>query len=96
MPATAPPRSPRAIATSRRLPHDFGVFWFGDAVSLVGRQLTNVPRHSANLLLVQSFKLGGNAATAGAGLNYVGEREGSVAPVDPSTSSNCRPTRRSS
>jgi len=51
-------------------------------VSLVGRQLPNVPRHSANLLLVQSFKLGGNAATAGAGLNYVGEREGSVAPVN--------------
>ena len=52
-------------------------------VSLVGRQLPNVPRHSANLLLVQSFKLGGEAATAGVGLNYVGEREGSVAPVNP-------------
>lgn len=52
-------------------------------VSLVGRQLPNVPRHSANLMLVQSFQLGGNAATAGVGLNYVGEREGSVAPVNP-------------
>lgn len=48
---------------------------------LVGRQLANVPRHSANVMLVQAFKLGGNAATAGVGLNYVGEREGAVAPV---------------
>lgn len=48
---------------------------------LVGRQLANVPRHSANLMLVQAFKLGGNAATAGLGLNYIGEREGAVAPV---------------
>lgn len=48
---------------------------------LVGRQLANVPRHSANLLLVQAFQLGGNAATAGVGLNYVGEREGAVAPT---------------
>ncbi len=52
-------------------------------VSLVGRQLPNVPKHSANLMLVQSFQLGGNAATAGFGLNYVGAREGSVAPVNP-------------
>lgn len=48
---------------------------------LVGRQLANVPRHSANLMLVQAFKLGGNAATVGAGLNYTSEREGAVAPV---------------
>ncbi len=48
---------------------------------LVGRQLANVPRHSANVMLVQAFKLGGNAATAGVGLNYIGEREGAVAPV---------------
>jgi iron complex outermembrane receptor protein len=48
---------------------------------LVGRQLANVPRHSANLMLVQAFKLGGNSATAGLGLNYIGEREGAVAPV---------------
>ncbi|MFT7772784.1 TonB-dependent siderophore receptor [Roseateles sp.] len=48
---------------------------------LVGRQLANVPRHSANLMLVQAFKLGGNAATAGVGLNYVGQREGAVAPL---------------
>ncbi|HEY1128043.1 MAG TPA: TonB-dependent siderophore receptor [Roseateles sp.] len=48
---------------------------------LVGRQLANVPRHSANLMLVQAFKLGGNAATAGVGLNYIGEREGAVAPL---------------
>lgn len=50
---------------------------------LVGRQTANVPRHSANLMLVQAFKLGDNAATVGAGLNYVGEREGAVAPVVP-------------
>jgi iron complex outermembrane recepter protein len=50
---------------------------------LVGRQTANVPRHSANLMLVQAFKLGDNSATVGAGLNYVGEREGSVAPVVP-------------
>lgn len=31
-------------------------------VSLVGRQLPNVPRHGANLLLVQAFKLGGSYA----------------------------------
>lgn len=50
---------------------------------LVGRQLANVPRHSANVLLVQAFTLGGNSATAGVGLNYIGEREGAVAPVVP-------------
>jgi len=48
---------------------------------LVGRQLANVPRQSANLMLVQAFKFGGNSATAGVGLNYIGEREGAVAPV---------------
>jgi iron complex outermembrane recepter protein len=48
---------------------------------LVGRQLTNVPKHSANLMLVKSFALMGNATTLGLGLNYVGEREGAVAPT---------------
>lgn len=48
---------------------------------LVGRQLANVPRHSGNLMLVQAFALGGNAATAGVVLNYTGAREGAVAPL---------------
>jgi iron complex outermembrane receptor protein len=50
---------------------------------LVGRQSANVPRHSANLLLVKSFLLGGNPASFGGGLNYIGEREGAVAPLVP-------------
>lgn len=49
-------------------------------VSLVGRQLANVPKHSATVLLIQAFKLGDGMATLGGGLSYVGEREGSVAP----------------
>jgi len=48
---------------------------------LVGRQSANVPKHSANLLLVQAFELGGKGASFGGGLNYVGQREGSVAPL---------------
>ncbi|HEX2010183.1 MAG TPA: TonB-dependent siderophore receptor [Roseateles sp.] len=48
---------------------------------LVGRQLANVPRHSANVMLVKSFALAGNNATLGLGLNYIGEREGAVAPL---------------
>ncbi|WP_082532819.1 TonB-dependent siderophore receptor [Pelomonas sp. Root1237] len=48
---------------------------------LVGRRLANVPRQSANLMLVQAFLLGANSATLGAGINHVGEREGAVAPL---------------
>ncbi|MCX2861085.1 TonB-dependent siderophore receptor [Paucibacter sp. PLA-PC-4] len=48
---------------------------------LLGRQLANVPKHSANLMLVKSFSLWGNAATLGLGLNHVGKREGAVAPL---------------
>ncbi len=48
---------------------------------LVGRQLANVPRHSASLLLVQGFALGSGRATAGIGLNVVASREGAVAPL---------------
>ena len=48
---------------------------------LVGRQLANVPRQSGNLMLVQAFKLDANSATAGIGVNYIGEREGAVAPL---------------
>jgi predicted MFS family arabinose efflux permease len=40
MPTTAPPRTP--ATTTHRLPHDFAVFWFGDAVSLVGTSTTSV------------------------------------------------------
>lgn len=50
-------------------------------VFLVGRQLANVPRHSANLLLVRAFALGAGQATAGIGLNAVSRREGAVAPL---------------
>jgi iron complex outermembrane receptor protein len=50
---------------------------------LVGRQLTNVPKHSANVMLVQAFTLGGNASTLGVGVNYVSAREGAVAPIVP-------------
>lgn len=50
-------------------------------VSLVGRQLANVPKHSATVLMIQSFKLAGGAASIGGGVNYVGAREGSVAPL---------------
>ncbi|WP_049623483.1 TonB-dependent siderophore receptor [Frateuria defendens] len=49
-------------------------------VSLVGRQNADVPKHSANLFLVKQFQLGGKAASLGGGVNYVGRREGSVAP----------------
>lgn len=48
---------------------------------LVGRQSANVPRHSANLMLVKSLLIAGNAASLGGGLNYIGEREGAVAPL---------------
>lgn len=48
---------------------------------LVGRQLANVPRHSATLLLVQAFGLGGGQATAGVGVTLASRREGAVAPV---------------
>lgn len=49
-------------------------------LSLVGRQLANVPRHGGSVLLIkqmQAFSLGG-------GVQYVGEREGSVAPYSTS------------
>ena len=48
---------------------------------LVGRQLANVPRHSANVLLVRGFALGAGRATAGIGLNLASRREGAVAPL---------------
>ncbi len=48
-------------------------------VSLVGMQLANVPKRAGNVLLIQEFSLGGRTATLGGGVQYVGEREGSVA-----------------
>ncbi len=51
----------------------------GDGSIVAGSRLPNVARHSASLLLVPTFKLGGGSATLGGGLNYVGERLGDVA-----------------
>ncbi len=48
-------------------------------LSLVGRQLANVPKNSANVLLIKDFALAGNKAYAGGGIQYVGEREGAQA-----------------
>ncbi|NMG67301.1 TonB-dependent siderophore receptor [Azoarcus indigens] len=48
---------------------------------LQGRELANVPLHSGNIMLVKSLTLNGNPASVGIGVNYVGEREGAVAPT---------------
>jgi iron complex outermembrane receptor protein len=50
-----------------------------DNVLAVGGALANVPKQSANLLLVKSFSMGGARTSLGGGLNYVGERNGDVA-----------------
>ncbi|MYN24998.1 TonB-dependent siderophore receptor [Duganella levis] len=50
-----------------------------DNVLAVGGRLANVPKQSANLLLVQELSLGGQRASFGGGINYVGERNGDVA-----------------
>lgn len=50
-----------------------------DNVLAVGGALADVPKQSANLLLVQSFNVGGKRASLGGGFNYVGERNGDVA-----------------
>ena len=49
--------------------------------STQGRQVANVPRNSANVMLVKAFGINGAAASIGAGIQYVGEREGAVAPA---------------
>lgn len=41
--------------------------------------LADVPKHSANLFLVQDFPLAGGIGSIGGGVNYVGERNGDVA-----------------
>jgi iron complex outermembrane receptor protein len=59
----------------------------GDNAIRTGSSLPNVPRHSANVLLAQTFRPGGNgngggsggSLTLGAGLNYAGARLGDVA-----------------
>jgi iron complex outermembrane receptor protein len=50
-----------------------------DNLFKVGSALPDVPKNSANLLLVQDFKLGDGVASFGGGANYVGERNGDVA-----------------
>lgn len=50
-----------------------------DNVLSVGSALANVPKQSANLMLVQEFALGGKRASFGGGFNHVGERNGDVA-----------------
>lgn len=50
-----------------------------DNVLAVGGRLANVPKQSANLLLVQELSLGGQRVSFGGGINYVGERNGDVA-----------------
>ncbi|WP_442782892.1 TonB-dependent siderophore receptor [Collimonas fungivorans] len=50
-----------------------------DNLFKVGSALPDVPKNSANLLLVQDFKLGDGVASFGGGANYVGERSGDVA-----------------
>jgi iron complex outermembrane receptor protein len=43
-----------------------------------GRRFPNVPRHSANLFAIYSLPVAGGNASMGGGVNYVGERLGSV------------------
>lgn len=50
-----------------------------DNVLAVGGALPNVPKQSANLLLVRELTVGGARASLGGGLNHVGERNGDVA-----------------
>ncbi|MET0267696.1 MAG: TonB-dependent siderophore receptor [Duganella sp.] len=50
-----------------------------DNVLAVGGTVANVPKQSANLLLVQELQLLGKRASFGGGVNYVGERNGDVA-----------------
>lgn len=49
--------------------------------STQGRQVANVPRQSANVMLIKSFAVDGAPASIGGGVQYVGEREGAVAPA---------------
>lgn len=50
-----------------------------DNVLAVGGALPNVPKQSANLLLVRELSIDGKRASLGGGVNYVGARNGDVA-----------------
>lgn len=51
----------------------------GDNLILTGSRFPNVPSHSANLFLKQSFQLAGHKSGIGLGLQYIGKRYGDVA-----------------
>jgi iron complex outermembrane receptor protein len=51
----------------------------GDNLILIGSRFPNVPSHSGNLFLKQSFQIGGQASGLGLGLQYIGKRYGDVA-----------------
>ncbi|HEX8412897.1 MAG TPA: TonB-dependent siderophore receptor, partial [Sphingomicrobium sp.] len=51
----------------------------GDNTIRTGSRFPNVPRQSGTIVLTRAFAIGGGMATAGGGLNYVGERMGDVA-----------------
>lgn len=51
----------------------------GDKTIRSGSHFPNVARHSANVLLVSNFTLGGAGASLGGGASYVGKRMGDVA-----------------
>ena len=48
-------------------------------LSLIGRQVANVPRQAASLLMFKDLTLSGRKFSVGGGLRYVGEREGAAA-----------------
>lgn len=48
-------------------------------LTLVGRQMANVPKHAGSLLLFKDLTVGGRKLSIGGGARYVGEREGAAA-----------------
>lgn len=48
-------------------------------LSLVGRQMANVPKQAASVLLFKDLTVGGRKLSIGGGPQYVGEREGAAA-----------------
>ncbi|MDL2353968.1 MAG: TonB-dependent siderophore receptor [Pseudomonadota bacterium] len=51
----------------------------GDKTIITGSRFPNVPKNSASVVIVPTFKLGSGMASLGGGFNYVGERLGDVA-----------------
>ena len=51
----------------------------GDNLIVTGSRFPNVPQHSANLFIKQSFELGGQASGIGLGIQHIGTRYGDVA-----------------